>query len=68
MKRGLVQTSNSRLVSLWIPTQLKEALDKAVLREDSDRSKFLRNALRDRLEKFGVQVPDESKEETEATV
>jgi metal-responsive CopG/Arc/MetJ family transcriptional regulator len=49
MKRGSVQKTESELVALWIPKQLLEALDDAVNREDSDRSKFIRNALRSKL-------------------
>jgi len=49
MQRGSVKTKTSTLVSVWLPTWLLEAMDAAVVREDSDRSKFIRRAVRNRI-------------------
>jgi len=58
MKRGSVDTKKSELVALWIPHPLLIALDRAVEVEDSDRSKFIRRALRNHITQVGLQVSD----------
>lgn len=45
------------LVGAWLPDDLIPALDRAVSLEDSDKSKFLRNALRDRIARHGIDLP-----------
>jgi metal-responsive CopG/Arc/MetJ family transcriptional regulator len=57
MKRGAVAKEESELVALWIPKPLLAALDSAVLSEDSDRSKFIRRALRRHIVNTGISVP-----------
>lgn len=47
--RGAVKKSAATLVAVWIPHELATALDAAVNREDSDRSKIVRKALRRHL-------------------
>ena len=37
------------MVALWVPMPLLAALDAAVKAEDSDRSKFIRQAIRQRV-------------------
>jgi metal-responsive CopG/Arc/MetJ family transcriptional regulator len=54
MKRGAVTKSKSRLVTVWIPSHIANSLDAAVRLEDSDRSKFIRRALRDKLHTLGI--------------
>jgi len=49
MKRGAVRSADAVFVGAWLPTNLVEALDKAVTKQDSDRSKILREALRDKI-------------------
>ena len=49
MKRGAVRNADAVFVGAWLPTNLVEALDKAVTKQDSDRSKILREALRDKI-------------------
>ena len=48
-RRGSVRKDESVLVAVWIPKALKEALDRQVQAEDSDRSKIIRQALRQRI-------------------
>lgn len=56
MKRGSVTKKESELVALWVPRQLLEAVDHAVRCEDSDRSKFIRRAVREHVARAGVIV------------
>ena len=49
MKRGALKTAHSEMISLWIPKALLAAIDAAVTDEDSDRSKFVRRAIRKHL-------------------
>ena len=49
MKRGSVTKKQSELVALWIPRPLLKAIDEAVESEDTDRSKFIRRALRKKV-------------------
>ncbi|MEQ1854385.1 MAG: hypothetical protein ABMA01_22680 [Chthoniobacteraceae bacterium] len=50
LKRGAVRVSSSTFVGVFLPLPLVELLDRAVLREDTDRSKYFRSALREKLE------------------
>jgi metal-responsive CopG/Arc/MetJ family transcriptional regulator len=50
MQRGAVRTSHSVLVAAWLPFPLVRALDDAVQQNDSDRSKIIRDALRDKVQ------------------
>jgi metal-responsive CopG/Arc/MetJ family transcriptional regulator len=49
MKRGAVTKSEAKLVNVWMPIQLIPILDRAAKAEDSDRSKFIRNAIREKI-------------------
>ena len=46
LNRGIVRKSRSVLVTAWVPKDLAEALDAQVEKQDTDRSKLLRRALR----------------------
>lgn len=64
MNRGSIKTKDSRLVAFWIPTDLDFAMRDAVLREDTDLSKFIRSAIRQRLTSVvsnGVESGDPAK-------
>ena len=56
MKRGVNRSSDRELVALWVPRELVNALDHAVRLEDSDRSKFIRRALRRHIAEIGIVV------------
>jgi metal-responsive CopG/Arc/MetJ family transcriptional regulator len=45
------QQRNTALVGVWLPKAMKEMLDHAVSVFDSDRSKYLRHALREKLDR-----------------
>ena len=49
MKRGLVTKSKAQPVAVWLPDALKAQLDLAVQSTDTDRSKLIRMALREKL-------------------
>jgi len=49
MNRGAVKTAESEFVAAWIPKSLVREIDAAVQRLDSDRSKFLRAAAREKI-------------------
>lgn len=55
MKRGAVQKSNSRMVTLWMPTELIPVIDEAAAAEDTDRSKFIRRAVREKIDRQGTE-------------
>lgn len=52
MKRGSISKSRSRLINLWIPNPLLPLIDQAVEIEDTDRSKFIRNAIREKIDRI----------------
>jgi metal-responsive CopG/Arc/MetJ family transcriptional regulator len=51
MKRGAVTKKGSELVSVWIPLPLFHGLERAVQTQDTDRSKLIRAALREKLQR-----------------
>jgi hypothetical protein len=54
MKRGTIKKREAQNVSIWIPLSWKPLLDQAITLEDSDQSKFIRLAIRERLERKGL--------------
>jgi metal-responsive CopG/Arc/MetJ family transcriptional regulator len=54
MKRGAVTKSNARMINVWFPKPVMPLMDRGVQLEDSDRSKFIRRAVRERLERMGI--------------
>jgi metal-responsive CopG/Arc/MetJ family transcriptional regulator len=59
MKRGSIKKEESGLVALWIPRAMLNAIDHAVACEDSDRSKFIRRAVRRKLQEMGIDTNQE---------
>jgi metal-responsive CopG/Arc/MetJ family transcriptional regulator len=49
MKRGSGKKPKGRLLAVWVPGKLMPRLDQGARKEDSDRSKFVRNAIREKL-------------------
>ena len=54
MKRGTIKKADSRLLTVWIPESLEGPLEQGVAKEDSDKSKFVRNAIREKLARHGI--------------
>lgn len=53
MKRGAINKKRDHLVAFWLPEGVLPLIDAEVQRRDSDRSKFIREAIR---EKLGLQL------------
>jgi hypothetical protein len=51
IKRGAVSRRDAIFVGGWVPKAMVEAIDRAVQVLDSDRSKFLRRALEEKIAK-----------------
>lgn len=54
MKRGAILKDESKMLTVWVPQELFPLIDEGVRREDSDRSKFVRNAIREKLARSGL--------------
>lgn len=54
MRRGAVQNKKAQLLGAWLPDAMIEQLDRAVVEYDTDRSKFVRAAIREKLIKLGI--------------
>jgi len=53
-KRGAHTRSNCTFVGAWIPNDWLDPLDRAVARQDSDRSKLIRKALEEKIRAIGA--------------
>lgn len=49
MKSRSTKKSEKKLLTVWMPKALMPFLDAGVRIEDSDRSKFIRSAIREKL-------------------
>ena len=56
MKQDAVKKPKNKLMTVWVPKMLLPHLDRGVKKEDSDRSKFVRNAIREKLSRHGSVV------------
>jgi len=56
MKRGSGKKPKGKLLAVWVPRELLPRLDQGARKEDSDRSKFIRNAIREKLARQGTAV------------
>ncbi len=54
MKSGTLLKAEKELVTLWLPKRLALALNAVVERQDTDRSKFVRAAVREKLQRLGI--------------
>jgi metal-responsive CopG/Arc/MetJ family transcriptional regulator len=53
MKRGSGKKPKGKLLAVWVPKKLLPSLDRGARKEGSDRSKFIRNAIREKLARQG---------------
>ncbi|MGD0744060.1 MAG: ribbon-helix-helix protein, CopG family [Verrucomicrobiota bacterium] len=53
MKRSAGKKPKGKLLAVWVPGMLLTRLDQGARKEDSDRSKFVRNAIREKLARHG---------------
>ena len=56
MVRGSVKNQSSKLIGVWVPVELVDAMEAVIKLEDSDRSKFVRNAIRHRISKYRIPI------------
>jgi metal-responsive CopG/Arc/MetJ family transcriptional regulator len=49
----------SSLIGVWMPDPMKLAIDRAVASEDSDRSKFIRKAVKERIRSLGIEISED---------
>ena len=54
MKRGSGKKPKGKLLAVWVPGKLMPRLDQGARKEDSARSKFVRNAIREKLARHGT--------------
>ena len=52
MKHGSKQ--KSKLLTVWMPKEMFPSLDRGARVTDSDRSKFVRVAIREKLSRHGI--------------
>jgi hypothetical protein len=50
MKKKVPRQKKEHLVAIWMPASLLRALDKATAARDTDRSKFIREAIRSAID------------------
>ena len=51
MKRGAVTKKESEFIGLWVPKPLVVLIERGVQKQDSDRSKFVRAAIREKVQR-----------------
>jgi metal-responsive CopG/Arc/MetJ family transcriptional regulator len=56
MKRGALKKSKARLINVWLPFEMFPLIDRGIIVEDSDRSKFVRRAIREKLCRLGIEA------------
>lgn len=52
--RGAVKKDKARLLGAYLPDELVNLIDQAVNRLDTDRSKFFRAAIREKLARHNI--------------
>ena len=60
MKRGGYTKSEMKLLNFYLPVAVLPYVDRAVLKLDTDRSKFVRSAIREKLQRAGIIIPESS--------
>jgi len=56
MQRAVTK-SNSKLVNVWVPKSILPAINQAAVKGDTDRSKYIRQAIREKLDREGIVIP-----------
>jgi len=59
MKRGAVKKADSTLINFYAPDRLVEMVEQAVVELDTDKSKFIRGAIREKLIRHRIKPPEE---------
>jgi metal-responsive CopG/Arc/MetJ family transcriptional regulator len=61
MKRGAIRKRRAKFLGAWIPNELLALLDEAVEGGDTDRSKFVRRALKEKVAKTPASATEKSR-------
>ena len=56
MKRGPNRKKDCELIACWIPRTMVKQIDERVREEDTDRSKWIRGAIRRQFDSMGIQI------------
>jgi len=48
------KTDSSRMVTLWVPHNLAQAVEAAIAKRETDRSKWIREAMRDKAARESI--------------
>lgn len=56
MKRGTIRRDSAIPVTLWVPKTWIPKLTDAVRTQDTDKSKFVRAAIKEKLARIGIAV------------
>ena len=54
--RGAVTKNESHMVTVWVPKPVVAAVNTAVRLRDTDRSKWIREAMREKAAREGVSI------------
>ena len=54
--KGPITKDECKQIIVLVPRDMLPGIDTAVRLEDSDRSKFIRNAIREKLNKHGIKT------------
>jgi hypothetical protein len=60
MKRGAVHKGESDMLTVWVPKPYFPLIQKGVQKTDTDRSKFVRAAIREKLARHGILMSEEA--------
>lgn len=52
MKRGATTKDERKLINVWVPVPLLNILDDCIKAEDTDRAKFIRGAVREKIRRL----------------
>lgn len=58
MQRKHAIRSGSKLLTVWVPTAMLPAINRGVAKLDTDRSKFVRQAIREKLARAGIIIEE----------
>ena len=59
MNRGRLKKVECKLLNFYCQEEMFPALDEAVRKLDTDRSKFIRAAIREKMARHGVMISEE---------
>jgi len=54
LKRGALTKLDAKFIGGWVPNQMLLQIDEAIRSQDLDRSKFIRAALKEKLERTAL--------------